>query len=212
MKILALEFSSPVRSVAVADGGRVLGRASEQGSRDTKAFALIDAALREAVISREQIECVAVGIGPGSYAGIRIAISIAQGWQLARGVKLLGVSSADCVAAQLHDGGKRGFLNVLVDAQRGEMFASRYELRDQWRRIEEFRLLNSEEREKRAAAGDMIVRPDLPAELADRTFPDAAMIARFASTRSDYVDGRHLEPIYLRKAEFVKALPPRFGA
>src|SRR4051794_23641679 len=85
MKILALEFSSPVRSVAVGGDVPKHGYAEEGGSRETKPFALINAALAQAEISREEIHCIAVGLGPGSYAGIRIAIAIAQGWQLARG-------------------------------------------------------------------------------------------------------------------------------
>src|SRR5688572_23493699 len=95
MKILALEFSSERRSVAVVENGDVLGEAHEQGGKHTRAFPLIEQALAAACIEREQIECVAVGLGPGSYMGIRIAIAIAQGWQLARGVKTAGVKSAD---------------------------------------------------------------------------------------------------------------------
>src|SRR5258708_1278026 len=99
MKILALEFSSPIRSVAVCAGGRWRGQAGEPGGGGKHPFALIDSALERAGVSRDEIECVAVGLGPGSYAGIRIAIAIAQGWQLANGVRLLGISSAEVVAA-----------------------------------------------------------------------------------------------------------------
>ena len=48
---------------------------------------------------REAIEAIAVGLGPGSYTGIRAAIALAQGWQLAREVKTLGVSSVAAMAA-----------------------------------------------------------------------------------------------------------------
>src|SRR5262245_27101185 len=100
MKILALEFSSSQRSVAVVHrrGDRAaekLGEAIEAGGRAGNAFATIDELLRTAGLEREQIECVAVGLGPGSYTGIRAAISIAQGWQLARETALLGISSVD---------------------------------------------------------------------------------------------------------------------
>jgi tRNA threonylcarbamoyl adenosine modification protein YeaZ len=199
MKILALEFSSLLRSVAVVREGRVRGRASEQGSRDTKAFALIDSAIREAALSRDEIECVAVGLGPGSYAGIRIAIAIAQGWRLARGVKLLGVSSADCVAAQLHERGTRGVVNVAIDAQRGELFASRYELGSEWRKLSDFALVT------RPVEGELVVRPDVDTQVA----PDAATLATLAASREHFVEASQLEPIYLRKAEFVKAPPAR---
>src|SRR5436190_13040757 len=105
MKILALEFSSEERSVAVVGNGTVLGEARETAGKDTQAFGLIEAALAEAGVEREQIECVAVGLGPGSYMGTRIGIAIAQGWQLALGVKTAGVSSAEALARQAAEGG-----------------------------------------------------------------------------------------------------------
>src|SRR4051812_20555157 len=103
MKILALEFSSSQRSVAVVQPGEF-----HEALGSHEPFAMIDEALRGAKLEREQIDCIAVGIGPGSYTGIRSAISIAQGWQLARPIKLLGVSSADAIAAQAHAGGATG--------------------------------------------------------------------------------------------------------
>src|SRR5688572_14539151 len=118
MKILALEFSSPVRGVAVAVDGEVCGQASEQGGRSMHPFHLIDTALRESGLRRDEIECIAVGTGPGSYAGIRIAIAIAQGWQLARGIKLLGISSADSLAEQVAERGTDKFFSIGIDAQR----------------------------------------------------------------------------------------------
>ena len=98
MKILALEFSSEQRSVAIVENGTVLGEARETAGKHTQAFALIEQALAQAGLEREQIECVAVGLGPGSYMGTRIAIAIAQGWQLARGVETAGVNSAEAAA------------------------------------------------------------------------------------------------------------------
>src|SRR5581483_1852390 len=101
MKILAIEFSSEQRSVAVLVDGRVLGVATESSTRATPAIGLAGRALTEAGLEREEIECLAIGLGPGSYTGIRSAIALAQGWQLAsspNGVKLLGLSSAACLA------------------------------------------------------------------------------------------------------------------
>src|SRR5215203_4547986 len=89
MKILALEFSSQERSVAIFEkppGGssRLCGSALEKGGRSTNPFALVEQALQNARMEREEIDCIAVGLGPGSYTGIRSAIALAQGWQLAR--------------------------------------------------------------------------------------------------------------------------------
>src|ERR1035437_6117737 len=102
MTILALEFSSEQRSVALARDGVVLAEACELGGGDTKAVAVIEKVLAAAKIAREEIEMIVVGLGPGSYTGIRAAIAVAQGWQLARGVKLLGISSAECLRSEEH--------------------------------------------------------------------------------------------------------------
>lgn len=209
MKVLALEFSSPLRSVAVAADGVVLGRAQEQGGRETHAFAMIESVLRQAGLAREQIECVCVGTGPGSYTGIRIAIAIAQGWQLAREVKLCGISSADCVAAQLHARGWRGSLEIVVDAQRNELFAADYRIGEGgWQLTEPFRLRATGS--ANARPGTLSVRPDVTVAPAgfEVVFPDAARLATLAC-RGTFVRGSELDAIYLRKAEFVKAPPAR---
>ena len=129
MKILALEFSSPQRSVAVVRQDEF----HEALSGSNEPFTMIDEALRDAKLEREQIECIVVGLGPGSYTGIRSAISIAQGWQLARPIKLLGISSAECIAAQAQADGATGRVNVIVDAQREEFYIAGYELTSGWR-------------------------------------------------------------------------------
>lgn len=206
MKILALEFSTPRRSVAVAIDGTVRGQAAEQGGRETHAFALIDRALDQAQLQRDDIECVAIGTGPGSYAGIRIAISIAQGWQLARGVKLIGVSSADAAAHQAQANGMRGRLQTVVDAQRNEFFGATYELGDQGVHcVAPFHLLSAGSgaaSDLKQVRIDVLEHPTTPVLV-----PDAATIATLAARATNFVGGPELEPIYLRKAEFVKAPP-----
>ena len=132
MKILALEFSSAQRSVAVigsdARSGAVSSEVIETGLGATRALGMVEDALREAELEREQIECLAIGLGPGSYTGIRAAIALAQGWQLAGEVKLVGISSADCIAEQARFEGFLGPVTVVIDAQRNEFYLARYEL------------------------------------------------------------------------------------
>src|SRR5580704_7966632 len=124
MTILALEFSSPQRSVAVLRMGDtpVVAEAIEAGGRNTTAFGMIEKVLAEAKIEREEIDVIVVGLGPGSYTGIRAAISIAQGWRLARGIKLLGVNSVEAIAAQAQVENFFGRVNVVIDAQRNEFY------------------------------------------------------------------------------------------
>jgi tRNA threonylcarbamoyl adenosine modification protein YeaZ len=206
MTILALEFSSPQRSVAVMRAGQVLGEVIETGA--TRAFGMIEAALREAKLEREQIEVLAVGLGPGSYTGVRVALSMAQGWQLARGTKLLGVSSAVCLAAQARAEGIFGRVNVMVDAQRNEFYLATYETSaGGWNTIEPLRILTLKEVQLRAEAREILAGPEVTRWFpGGRTiFPRAATLARLAAERDGSVVGEKLEPIYLREVNFAKA-------
>ncbi len=212
MKILALEFSSRQRSVAIADGSgsriTILGRSEESGGRETKAFAMIERALEQAQLSRSDIECVTVGLGPGSYTGIRIAISIAQGWQLGRAVRLLGISSVDCLARQARESGSMKNVTVVVDAQRGEFYLARYAIAKETARLEKpLTIVPAQTVRDQLAAGEFVVGPDLRDSFpgARDLFPDAAMLVHLAAEQRDFVAGESLEPIYLRETTFVKA-------
>ncbi|MBI5388665.1 MAG: tRNA (adenosine(37)-N6)-threonylcarbamoyltransferase complex dimerization subunit type 1 TsaB [Verrucomicrobia bacterium] len=218
MKILGLEFSSEQRSVAVVAaspaGGSPTVRASvtDTGARSVKAVALIESALREARVTKEEIECLAVGLGPGSYTGIRIAIALAQGWQLARGVKLLGLSSADSAAAAAREAGLRGRAHLAIDAQRGEVYVAVYQISDTgWTELSPLCLATMAELQALAESGDVVIGPEVNRWCAAGrvVFPSAQHLALMAAGRADFVPGEKLEPIYLRPVSFVKAPPPR---
>lgn len=204
MTILALEFSSDRRSVALARGGTVLAEAVEQtGGRVTNAFGLIEKVLADGKVMREEIEAIAVGLGPGSYTGIRAAIAVAQGWQLARGIKLLGMGSMEALAAQTQAENIYGKVSVVADAQRGEFYLAEWEISAD-KRVETGPL-------RIVAAAEMAGRTELTVgPVAEKImYPAAAMIATLAGGRQDFVPGEQLEPIYLRETTFVKAPPVR---
>ena len=91
MKVLALELSSPVGSVAfLDDAGTELVRAFPADRKDSGLFY---ENLRVIHQTCESPEIIVVGLGPGSYAGIRIAIATALGLKAASGARLLGLPS-----------------------------------------------------------------------------------------------------------------------
>jgi tRNA threonylcarbamoyladenosine biosynthesis protein TsaB len=220
MTILALEFSSGQRSVAIVrrradDASFLAGEVVETGAGGTRAFGMIENALREAGLEREQIDVIAVGLGPGSYTGIRVALSVAQGWQLASrqdGVKLLGVSSAEGVAAQAQAEKISGRVNVVIDAQRNEFYLAAYEISAAVRKeVEPLRIVTRAEVESRAGANDLLIGPEVTRWFPNGrlVFPRAAMLGQLALGRSDFMAGDKIEPIYLRETNFVKAPPSR---
>lgn len=128
---LLLAFDTATRwcSVALAENGRVIAARAEGAERLSHAEKLnvfIDEVLREAGRSMGALEAIAVGIGPGSYTGLRIGLSAAKGLCFALEVPLIGMSTLDVLVHEL-----RASTNVLtredvshpmVDARRMEVF------------------------------------------------------------------------------------------
>jgi tRNA threonylcarbamoyladenosine biosynthesis protein TsaB len=219
MMILALEFSSPRRSVALArrepgsKTAEVLGVASETGPRSSGPLRLVNSVLDQAQIKREAVQSLAVGLGPGSYNGIRSAIALAQGWQLARGIWLAGVSTPECLATQAQAQGWYGQVHIVLDAQRNEFYLATYYLSQQSREIvEPVRMAGlGEIRALRDQVPSIFIGPEVTKWFADGRvlFPEAKTLAGLAKPGTGLSRGEELEPIYLRKTSFVKAPPLR---
>ena len=214
MTILALEFSSSQRSVAIARGESIFSEAVETIERGTAAFAMIERALAQAKIKREEIEAIAVGLGPGSYTGVRSAIAVAQGWQLARGTNATSVSSVDAIAAQAHVEKIFGRVNVAVDAQRREFYFAEYEITEaSWKELAPLKILPFAEVQSRTNSGQILIGPEAVKFFPNgrAVFPRAATVAKIAVARSVFIPAGKLEPIYLRETNFVKAKPTAPG-
>lgn len=212
MRILALEFSTHLRSVALVEEGRVICRSQESQPQTSGPTQLIRDAFAQAGLGSSDIGCVVVGLGPGSYTGIRVAIAVAQGWELARQVKLLGVSSVECLVWRCWLEGRHGPITVLVDAQRGEYYAARYQVNSSGVETEvELAIHPPEVVAQWAEQGAVLVGPDLDEAPwpVTRLRPEAGMLGVLAWERTDFVTGADLQPIYLREVNFVKAPAPR---
>lgn len=207
MTILALEFSSLQRSVAVARAGTVLAGMSETGGRSTAAFAMIERVLADAKIGRKEIDVIVVGLGPGSYTGIRAAIAMAQGWQLATGLKTAGISSVEAIVAQAQAEKIFGRVNVVIDAQRGELYLAVYDISAAGiTEIEPLRIVLLAEIQS-ARANETFIGPEVTRWFpAGKTiFPSASTLACLAAPKGAFVPAEKIEPIYLRETTFVKA-------
>jgi len=205
MKILALEFSSRQRSLAVTDDADVLSEITTDRLK-IGPLMLIEQALDQAQINREEIQCLALGIGPGSYTGIRSAIAVVQGWQLARDTPLCAVSSAEILAATARRNGLRGETHFIIDAQRHEYYHCAWQLDDQ-AQLETTPLSiigETSAAELKTYGTDAAGFPSC-----EPLYPSAAVLAQLAAARPGRIRGCEIEPIYLRPTEFTKAPPPR---
>jgi tRNA threonylcarbamoyladenosine biosynthesis protein TsaB len=113
--ILGFDTATDVATSALVDGDKVLG---ERASRAVTLLEDVDALLRQAGARAADLEGLAVGLGPGSFTGTRIGLSVARGLALALDLRAAGVSTLAALAA-----GAPGAIAV-IDARRGEVFVA----------------------------------------------------------------------------------------
>lgn len=97
MTILAIECSTPHASLAIWHEGAVIWETAFTSERahNSRIFAPLEEGLEQC---GRQLDWIAVGVGPGSYGGVRVGIAVANGFALALGAKTLGVSSLEAIA------------------------------------------------------------------------------------------------------------------
>lgn len=97
VKILALDAALGGFSAALDDGTTV--RVEATGAQDAleAGLARIERLLDAAGLSLRELDRIAVGIGPGSFTGVRIAVAYAKSLAYASGVPLVGISSYDAL-------------------------------------------------------------------------------------------------------------------
>jgi len=162
--ILAIETSGSCGSVALVGPESCLGEFSVDSGRthSRRLLAMISQLLTECESDWPELDAIAVGIGPGSFTGLRIGLSSAKGLALAADKPLIGVSSLDGLAAQCSQ--QPMPVCAMIDARKQEVFAAFYQCRD---------------REPPTRLGDFLALP--PAELAARITTPTLMIGSGAT-------------------------------
>ena len=114
MLTLAFDTATTAATSALVDDGEVLG---ERVSRAQTLLEDIDALLRQGGAHPRDLDALAIGVGPGSFTGVRIGLAAARGLALSLDLRGAGVSTLDALAA-----GAPGAVPV-IDARRREIFS-----------------------------------------------------------------------------------------
>ena len=114
MLTLAFDTATGVATCGLVRDGEVL---SERRTRAAAVLADADELLREARLTPSDLDLLAVGVGPGSFTGLRIGLAAARGLALACDLPVAGISTLDALAA-----GAPGAVPV-IDARRREVFS-----------------------------------------------------------------------------------------
>jgi tRNA threonylcarbamoyladenosine biosynthesis protein TsaB len=160
----------------------------------------------------EKVNLVAVGLGPGTFTGLRVGISTARGLGVSLGLPVRGVCTLDALAAGIAEAGADGTRLAVLDGWRGEVFAALYAADGArvWEpavyRPEELaaRFADLDETPAVAGSGAVRFRQELArdgVQIADDSDPIHRVAARhvcaLAATVKDS-DPDWLAPIYLR--------------
>ncbi|MDI6736219.1 MAG: tRNA (adenosine(37)-N6)-threonylcarbamoyltransferase complex dimerization subunit type 1 TsaB [bacterium] len=131
MKVLGIETATPTGSVALIDDEEIISEYTYQGGLphcklDHSAWLMpaMDKLLKDAGLSCQDIEGIAVSSGPGSFTGLRIGVSTAKG--LAQGLKIpvIGISTLDSLACNLPYTEK--IICPVLDARKKEIYTALY--------------------------------------------------------------------------------------
>ena len=127
MRLLALDTSSLACSVALQFDDEVTHRHEEQPREHTRLLVpMIQELLAESGSSASSLDGIVLGNGPGSFIGMRIATSVAQGMAFAAGMPVVPVSSLLAVAAEAFESSDAESVVVCQDAHMNEVYVGIY--------------------------------------------------------------------------------------
>lgn len=221
MKLLALDTSSIACSVALQLDGTIIERHEEQPREHTRILMpMIQSVFDEAGTTLSELDAIVLGNGPGSFIGMRIGASVAQGLAFGSGLKIVPVSSLAAVAAQVFEEDDAAEVVVTQDAHMQEVYLGIYRrdadgmpaevMAEQLHGLGVISQCSESDEKSRVAAGFGWQRyPEILAAntryfaaVADVLYPTARHLlplgsAGFAQDRA--VDPRDVEPAYLRQ-------------
>lgn len=128
MTVLGIETATTVCAAAIGRNGNIVAEATleEKYVHAEKLLTLIQDVLRRTDVAVGALDGIAVSIGPGSFTGLRIGLSVAKGLAYATGVPLVAVPTLEALAQRAFDGravGENEWLLAALDARRDEVYS-----------------------------------------------------------------------------------------
>ena len=205
MKILALELSTARGSVAWLDEN--LDLVEQEWANDRKHSGLFFENVQNITKKFDAPEKIIVGLGPGSYAGVRIAIAAAIGLQAASGARLIGFPSICAIENAADD------YAVIGDARRQSFYFAR---------IRENEIVEGPKLFGESGLRDELdkLKPEISIFSSDNLpqfarvqlgYPSALVLARLAQNENRSFSTPPLEPIYLREPHITMPKPAGRG-
>lgn len=216
MRLLALDTATEACSVALWSGGGIQAHRHvlEPRGHTRQLLPMVEAVLLEAGCTLADLDGLACTRGPGSFTGVRVGVSAAQGLAFAADLPVLPVSTLDVLAWQAHQSSPvHTRWQVAMDARMNEIYYAGYRISDGvLTRETAEQLLAPEDLDVwsgpdvgRTGAGWALPALDLNSLSVDRVLPDAAGVVAWAvqclrtsAAETLWVMPEALQPVYLR--------------
>jgi tRNA threonylcarbamoyladenosine biosynthesis protein TsaB len=137
-RLLAVDTATAVMAIAVMEQGNILAEMHRRGERNHSMFFVpaVQKLVDSLGMRLDQLSMIAVGHGPGSYTGVRIAVTAAKTMAWALNIPLLGISTLEAIAyggrrAAPPPGTGEAWYIPLLDGRRGQAYTAVYRCRDQ---------------------------------------------------------------------------------
>lgn len=225
-KIISIETSTEVCSVALGVDGRVVSLRESQGGRNhaSELGVFVDEVLRLNDLEVGDLDAVALSAGPGSYTGLRIGTALAKGLCYGSGLPLVAIGSLEALVRSADRDYQAGLLMVddpssallipMIDARRMEVYTQVYDM--QLRALTEVRaeIIDQDSFKQYASQGrEMILLGDGATKCYDtlhqvnprvkvaKIYGSAAGMVSLAQDKfisGDFVDLAYWEPTYLK--------------
>jgi tRNA threonylcarbamoyl adenosine modification protein YeaZ len=188
-RVLALETSTASGSWALFQNGELLSEAGFSG----RASATLPESMVLEISDRTPVDHILVGVGPGSFSGIRVAVALAQGLRFVWKCPVHAVRSSHAPAWQLSG---VSFLGVFADAKRQQLFVTCYERGIMTRPSQ---IIERHELDEWLGKCSQAVSSEPLAGVPHQQLPQAADLIRYSLAHGLEPD-LALDPIYLRPA------------
>ena len=135
MKILGIDTSTPIGSVALINGEHLVAEHTLNivQAHSSRLMPAIDTVLKWGDITAAELDGCAVGTGPGSFTGIRIGIATIKSLCYALDKPIVGVSTLEAIAYNLR--WNEGLICPILDARRNEVYGAIFRGGDEWQRL-----------------------------------------------------------------------------
>ncbi|AHG79729.1 hypothetical protein X875_11110 [Mannheimia varigena USDA-ARS-USMARC-1388] len=223
--ILALDTATEACSVALLHNGKIstLDEISPR-SHTQRILPMVDELLTQANIQIKDVNYLVFGRGPGSFTGVRVGVSVAQGLAMGANLPVVAVSNLKAMAEEAYQ--KLGAEKViaLIDARMNEVYFAQFERNgEQWNEVEAEQVCSPEKAISQFQVSENVVvvgtgwaaysqfsEQNLPLEVSEITLPSAEYMLSIAEVEiqnSNTQSALEIEPVYLRNEVTWEKLP-----